>query len=174
MVNVNAQIPFNLHNQNLGQRLDPSSSRSARSHSGGGRTDYSNQNSRRPSPSPAPSLQLSRSSTSLHPGDVASSHFSIDQEPRKPLLNVRLVRGVGRRRASGSRVRGRLGRFGEEGGREVSVGNGHGSSQREEITPGNEGDNGQDGAEDLLTPRPPGQVPQWATMQGASTVSADE
>src|ERR1700722_8216142 len=101
MVNVNSQIPFNLHNQ----RLDPSSSsRSARSLSGGyphPQTEHSNQNSRRPSPSPAPSLQMSGSSNSIHPGDVASVHQSLEQhEPRKPLLNVRLVRGVGIRRAS--------------------------------------------------------------------------
>ncbi|KIM76128.1 hypothetical protein PILCRDRAFT_655315 [Piloderma croceum F 1598] len=58
MVNVNAQIPFNLHNQNLGGRLGPSSSRS---HSGGANAN-SNQNSRQPSPSPGPSLHMSRSS----------------------------------------------------------------------------------------------------------------
>jgi len=169
MVNVNAQIPFNLHNQNLGQRLDPSSSRSARSHSGGANADYSSQDSRRPSPSPAPSLQISRSSTSLHPGDVASSHLSLDHEPRKPLLNVRLVRGLGKPRASGSRVRGRLGRFGEESLRGVYVDdNGSGSPQRE-LTHENERDNhDQHDAEDLVTPRPPVQIPQWVTLQEAS------
>jgi len=167
MVNVNAQIPFNLHNQNLGQRLDPSSSRSARSRSGGANADYSSENSRRPSPSPAPSLQISRSSTSLHPGDVASAHFSVDHEPRKPLLNVRLVRGVGKQRASGSGARGRLGRFGDDSAREVYVGDGSGSSQQE-VTHEYEHHDGQDDAEDVVTPRPPDQIPRWATLQEAS------
>lgn len=170
MVNVNAQIPFNLHNQNLGHRLDPSSSRSTRSRSGANPND-SNENSRRPSPSPAPSIQLSRSSNSLLHGDVSSSHFSLDNEPKKPLLDVRLVRGVGRRRASSSRVRGRLGRFGEESGREIYVG-GDGSSQREEAAD-IEHDGGQDDMEDLLTPRPLGHVPRWAALQESSPVSTN-
>jgi len=170
MVNVNAQIPFNLHNQNIGQRLGPSSSRSARSHSN---THPSNQNSRQPSPSPAPSLSMSRSSSSLqHPGDIASSHFSLRDESKKPLLNVRLVRGVGTRRASSSRVRGRLGRFGEESGREMYI-SGDGSSQREEIA--NNGEHGEDqnDTEDLVTPRPLEQVPQWAKLQETGAVCAN-
>ena len=163
MVNVNAQIPFNLHNQNLGGLLGPSSSRS---HSAGANAN-SNQNSRQPSPSPGPSLHMSRSSGSLqHLGDV------IDNEPKKPILNVRLVRGVGTRRASSSRVRGRLGRFGEESGREVYIG-GDGSSQRGEMTHDDECDDGQDDAEDLVTPRPPDMVPQWARLQEMGAVSAN-
>jgi hypothetical protein len=171
-VNVNAQIPFNLHNQNLGGRLGPSSSRS---HSGGANAN-SNQNSRQPSPSPVPSLHMSRSSGSLqHPGDVASLHYSLDNEPKKPILNVRLVRGVGTRRASSSRasssrVRGRLGRFGEENGREVYI-SGDGSSQHGETARDDECDEGQDDAEDLVTPRPPEMVPQWARLQEIGAVS---
>ena len=173
MVNVNAQLPFNLHNQKLDQRLDPSSSRSARSHSGGAHVNYSNQNSRRPSPSPAPSIQLSRSSASLpHPGDVASSKISLDIEPRKPPLNVRLVRSIEKRRASSSRARGRLGRFGEESGRVVCIDNGDGSSQVEETAQENYPIESQDDAEELLTPRPPDLATQWATSQEPSTVSA--
>ena len=169
MVNVNAQIPFNLHNQNLGGRLGPSSSRS---HSAGANPN-SNQNSRQPSPSPVPSLHMSRSSGSLqHPGDVASSHYSLDNEPRKPILNVRLVRGAGTRRSSSSRVRGRLGRFGEENGREVYI-SGDGSSQRGEMAHDDGCIEGQESAEDLVTPRPPDIVPQWARLQEIDAVSAN-
>jgi len=154
MVNVNVQIPFNLHNQNLGQRFDPSSSsRSARSDSGGVRTSYSNQNSRRPSLSPASSLHASRSTASLsHPEDL-----SLYTEPRKPILNVRLVRGAGRRRVSSSRVRGRLGRFGEEGGRDLYLSDGNGSSQQNGLV--HDFDDQNADAEDPKNPRPLGQWP---------------
>jgi len=164
MVNVNVQIPFNLHNQNLGQRFDPSSSsRSARSDSGGVRTSYSNQNSRRPSLSPASSLHASRSTASLsHPEDL-----SLYTEPRKPILNVRLVRGAGRRRVSSSRVRGRLGRFGEEGGRDLYLSDGNGSSQQNGLV--HDFDDQNADAEDPKNPRPLGQWP----LHPPSAVSGD-
>lgn len=181
MVNVNTQIPFNLHGQNLATPLDPSSSRS---HSVGGANNnnntnpanYSRENSRRPSPSPAPSLQMSGSSTSLHPGDVASS---LDHEPRKPLLNVRLVRGVvGPRRTSGSRVRGRLARTGEEGGgrdRDASVADsGAGPSLPERSPENDRAQDVDDDGQELLTPRPPGHTPQWVTIQSISVSCVPE
>jgi hypothetical protein len=153
MVNVNAQIPFNLHNQkNLGQRFDPSSSRSLRSSSGGIHTSCSNQDSRRPSLSPATSLRASRSTASLtHPEDL-----SLETEPKKPILNVKLVRCPGRRRASSSRVRGRLGRFGEESGRDLCIGDDYSLSQGTRSTRSIDGQNADDG-EDMKTPRPLGQ-----------------
>ena len=78
MVNVNAQFPFNLHNQHLD---DPSPSRSSRNVSGG---TYGS--SRPVSPSPHPSLKKSQSSTSVH-----------DSSPHRlpAILNVKLVK-VGR------------------------------------------------------------------------------
>jgi hypothetical protein len=102
-----------------------------------------------------------------------SSKMALDNEPKKPVLNVRLVRGVGKRKASGSRVRGRLGRFGEENGRAVYVGNEEGSSQQEEAAHESERDEVQDDADDLLTPRPSDQVPQWITLPKTPGVSAN-
>jgi hypothetical protein len=165
MVNVNVQIPFNLHNQNLGQRFGPSSSRSLRSNSGGARISYSNQDSRRPSLSPASSLRASRSTASLsHPEDL-----SLETEPKKPILNVKLVRCAGRRRASSSRVRGRLGRFGEESGRDLYIGDGCGLSRQNGSTSSVDYQSADD-AEDLKTPRPLG---QWSLIpESAVTVSA--
>lgn len=163
MVNVNVHIPFNLHNQNLGQRFDPSSSRSLRSNSGGAHASYSNLDSRRASLSPASSHRASHSTTSLsHLED-----FSLEAELKKPILNVKLVRCVGRRRASSSRVRGRLGRFGEESGRDFYIGGGckfqfnwstHSIDHR-----------CSDDVEDLKTPRPLGQWP----LHPEAPVSAD-
>ena len=164
MVNVNVQIPFNLHNQNLGQRFDPSSSRSLRSNSGDIHASYSNQNSRRPSLSPVSSLHASHSTASLsHPEDL-----SLYTEPRKPILNVRLVRCIGSRRASSSRVRGRLGRFGEENGRDLYLGDGNDPS-RTNGSAQDFDDQRLDGVEDLKAPRLFGQWPLHST----TTVSTD-
>lgn len=163
MVNVNVQIPFNLHNQNLGQLFDPSSSRSLRSSSGGIHTSCSNQDNRRPSLSPATSLRPSRSTASLsHPEDL-----SLETEPKRPILNLKLVRCPGRRRASSSKVRGRLGRFGEESGRDLCIGDSCGLSQGTRPTRSIDGQSAEDG-EDTKTPRPLG---QWL-LKPESTVSA--
>lgn len=150
MVNVNVQIPFNLHNQPMGVGENASSSRSARrSISGGANTSSSSmQNSRAASPSPS----------LLMAGSIAS----FEVEPRQPILNVRLVRGVGRGRASRSRVRVGLGRHGEEGSRGMHDDNGE--SPESEPTH-------VDNAADLKTPRPLDHSPQWAKHQDASGVS---
>lgn len=69
----------------------------------------------------APSLQTSRSTTSLHPGDA--SYLPPESDPengaRRPILNARIVRGVGGFTVGGGRVgrsttRGRTGRFGDD------------------------------------------------------------
>lgn len=156
-MNVNVQIPFNLHNQPVGLGGNASSSRSdRRSPSGGANTSSSQQNSRAASPSP--SLLMTGSITSLP---------SFEVEPRQPILNVRLVRGVGRGRASSSRVRGRLGRHGEEGGREMHVGNG----ESPEAEPTHVDGAAAEDAEDLRTPRPIDNPPQWAALQDVLGVS---
>ncbi|KAI0044274.1 hypothetical protein FA95DRAFT_1562396, partial [Auriscalpium vulgare] len=71
MVNLNAALPFNLHNKALHGRLDPSTSRSGRG------------------PSPQPSVETSQSSGSL------SAHPGYEEEPRRPILGVRIVRRTG-------------------------------------------------------------------------------
>ena len=154
MVNVNVQIPFNLHNQPIGVGGTASSSRSARrSLSGGANTSSSSmQNSRAASPSP--SLLLT--------GSIAS----FDVEPRQPILNVRLVRGVSRGRSSRSRVRVGSGRHGEEGGREMHVDNG--DSPDSEPT---HVDSAAVDPDNLKPPRPLDDPPQWAGDQDASGVS---
>lgn len=113
MVNVNTPLPFNLHNRDIhGRRFDPSSSRSARSRSAhatlGGPTGYGPEMlpevpSRMPSYSPtrdrdpSPSLETSGSTTSLRPGDASYLPPDVEAENggRRPILNVRLVRGGG-------------------------------------------------------------------------------
>lgn len=87
MVNVNAQFPFNLHNQHLDE---PSPSRSSHNVSGG---TYGS--SRHASPSPRPSLKKSHSTTSIHPDqeDLFSSQVLAANGNHLPaILNVRLVR----------------------------------------------------------------------------------
>jgi len=112
MVNVNAQFPFNLHNQELGEQ----SSRSSRNVSGG-----TCASSRRASPSPRRSLQKSPSSTSIHREveELATSQ-QLAQNGNRPasILNVRLVK-PGQSVAARARqsARGRPGRNGEQNGR---------------------------------------------------------
>ncbi|KAF9241856.1 hypothetical protein BU15DRAFT_73195 [Melanogaster broomeanus] len=79
MVNVNAQFPFNLHNQELGEH---SSSRSSRNVSGG---TYGS--SRRASPSPRRSLPQSPSSTSIHRGDEDLATLPQNSNRPAPILN---------------------------------------------------------------------------------------
>ena len=111
MVNVNTPLPLNLHNKDvLGRRLDPSSSRSARSRSahatmggptGNGPEMLPEVPSRVASYSPTrdrdlpPPLEASRSTTSLRPGDASYLPEGDENESRRPLLNVKLVRGAG-------------------------------------------------------------------------------
>ena len=111
MVNVNTPLPFNLHNRDVhGRNLDPSSSRSARSRSAhatmGGPAGYGPEMlpevpSRMPSYSPtrdrepSPALETSRSTTSLRPGDASYAIPDNERESgaKRPILNIRLVRG---------------------------------------------------------------------------------
>jgi len=84
MVNVNAEFPFNLHNQRLD---DPSPSRSSRNVSGG---TYGS--SRHASLSPHPSIKKSRSSASV-PGDHEIFSSQVLPPHRLPaILNVKLVK----------------------------------------------------------------------------------
>ncbi|KAL4073813.1 hypothetical protein V8B97DRAFT_2003529 [Scleroderma yunnanense] len=88
MVNVNAQFPFNLHNQRV---EDPSPSRSSRNISGG-----THGSSRHASPSPHSSLKRSQSSTSVHADqDMSSSQVLAAYNRHPAILNVKLVK-VGR------------------------------------------------------------------------------
>ncbi|KIK99399.1 hypothetical protein PAXRUDRAFT_132209 [Paxillus rubicundulus Ve08.2h10] len=111
MVNVNAQFPFNLHNQELGEQ---SSSRSSRHVSGG-----TGASSRRASPSPHRSLYKSPSSTSIH-RDVEElatcQHLAQNGNHPAPILNVRLVKPSVAARSRQS-ARGRPGRSAEQNGR---------------------------------------------------------
>ncbi|CAL1706076.1 unnamed protein product [Somion occarium] len=133
MVNVNAMLPFNLHNRALHGQVEASSSRSARSLSGQRSPAQTTVDLPEP-PDPSlnspysptgdkddvPSLQTSRSTTSLHPGDA--SYLPPDADPengyKRPILNARIVRGVGGFSVGGrvgrSMTRGRTGRFGDD------------------------------------------------------------
>ncbi|KAI1794239.1 hypothetical protein LXA43DRAFT_1072826 [Ganoderma leucocontextum] len=138
MVNVNQPLPFNLHNRRSYGRQDrsvsanttpprPTSSASQTnpspdSPSASGYPTQPNIPSYTPSRDPSPSIQTSHSTSSLHPGDA--SYLPPEADPdggiRRPILNVRLVRGSGmfipggRARQGRSATRGRLGRFGED------------------------------------------------------------
>lgn len=133
MVNVNAQLPFNLHSQSL-HALDPGAERSRSMNPPGTSTTQ-----RIPSYSPArdesPSLQTSRSTSSLHPGDA--SYLPPEEDPeygaRRPAFNVRLVRAPGAAlwtRRGRSLTRGRYSRWGDE--RLIGAGNGNGNGNAAE------------------------------------------
>ncbi|TCD63381.1 hypothetical protein EIP91_005612 [Steccherinum ochraceum] len=144
MVNVNAQLPFNLQNKTLHLKFDPSTSRSAQSLSISPSTAHPDLvsyflnsrlsdtssgagGSRLPSYSPtrsrdlSPSLQTSRSASSLHPGDASLPGVYSENGSRQPIFNARLIPPNGGFRVGGNRgrstTRGRLGRHGEERGR---------------------------------------------------------
>ncbi|KAI6021519.1 hypothetical protein BKA83DRAFT_674484, partial [Pisolithus microcarpus] len=123
MVNVNAQFPFNLHNQHLDE---PSPSRSSHNVSGG---TYGS--SRHASPSPRPSLKKSHSSTSIHPDqeDLFSSQVLAANGNHLPaILNVRLVRAE---RPTGSHgPTDDQGCGGSENKTHLSAGEGNRTSQR--------------------------------------------
>ncbi|KAI0644706.1 hypothetical protein C8Q79DRAFT_1011721 [Trametes meyenii] len=140
MVNVNQPLPFNLHGRPPHARPDRSLSANTtppRASSSAGPTPESStaagkgQQPRLPSYSPSrepsPSIQTSRSTSSLHPGDASYLPPEADPENghRRPILNVRLVRGPGgfmplggRPRQGPATARGRSGRPNEERGRE--------------------------------------------------------
>ncbi|PIL36284.1 hypothetical protein GSI_01947 [Ganoderma sinense ZZ0214-1] len=173
MVNVNQPLPFNLHNRRTYGRQDrsvsanttpprPTSSASQTnpspdSPSASGYPTQSNIPSYTPSRDPSPSIQTSHSTSSLHPGDA--SYLPPEADPdggiRRPILNVRLVRGSGmfipgsRVRQGRSATRGRLGRFGEDRGGSTDDVNGkgkrveNGGDSIEVESPSTAGDNSQ-------------------------------
>ncbi|KAH9940376.1 uncharacterized protein BXZ73DRAFT_42919 [Epithele typhae] len=118
MVNVNQKLPFNMHNRPT-YRQDRSTNPSPESPS---TSAFPHHHRRTHSRDPSPSIQTSRSTSSLHPGDA--SYLPPEADPdgivRKPILNLRLIRGHGgfttggRIRQGRSTVRGRRGRWGEE------------------------------------------------------------
>ncbi|OJT14882.1 hypothetical protein TRAPUB_8554 [Trametes pubescens] len=141
MVNVNQPLPFNLYGRPPHARLDRSLSANTtppRASSSTAQDDQAPQSStaagnthlpRMPSQStsrePSPSIQTSRSTSSLHPGDASYLPPEADPEGgnRRPILNVRLVRGpggffAGARPRPGPMTRGRPGRPSEERARE--------------------------------------------------------
>lgn len=154
MVNVNAPLPFNLHNKLAHGHHDASSSRSGtRSRSAhpvmGGLVESSTDMlpdlpSRISSYSPtrgrdlSPSLPTSRSTSSLQPGDASYLPPEADPEGgnKKPILNMRLVRGTGgygvggtfRPRNGRNVTRGRVGPFSDHAEPDTSERDGDGTS----------------------------------------------
>ncbi|EMD33838.1 hypothetical protein CERSUDRAFT_117903 [Gelatoporia subvermispora B] len=148
MVNVNAPLPFNIHNKSqhrldgrsdrsLSTRRDPSYPGASTSRAQPGSPTVPvfqhASSARMPSYSrsrdPSPSIQTSHSTSSLHPGDASYLPPEVDPEggPRGPLFNVRIVRGAGgfgigngKLRQGRNSYRGRLGRFSEDRGRSLS------------------------------------------------------
>lgn len=168
MVNVNSQIPFNLHNQNLNAHHSSSrsNSNSGNSHSNLYYNSYNQPGSR--------SASCSTLGDDEDDGEI---------EEERPILNVRLVyqSGMGPvhrgRRASSSRTRGRSGlvrleesgRRGSEDGVEDRTVEKKEKGQADEDR-GAEGEHG-DADADLLTPRPPAQIPPWTSNTGADAAS---
>ncbi|PCH35973.1 hypothetical protein WOLCODRAFT_20252 [Wolfiporia cocos MD-104 SS10] len=126
MVNVSAQLPFNLLNR-APHMLESSGTRSrsasANDDTANGHQPPTASQTRLPSDSPerseSPSLQASRSTSSLHPGDASYLPPEADPENgvRRPVFNARLVRpsstGVWTRRGRSS-TRGRPAHYGDE------------------------------------------------------------
>ena len=144
MVNINARLPFNLHNKNLSATLDASSS--------GSRSGSSN----RPSLSFSPHSQTSRSHERIQgyvgtplehvsqqaisrdsstPGSREPSVHDSVSSTRTPILNVRLVKTLPAGTTIG--VAARRGRARRKGGESTSIGSGTGI--REESVPVNIG-----------------------------------
>ncbi|KIJ68077.1 hypothetical protein HYDPIDRAFT_37644 [Hydnomerulius pinastri MD-312] len=168
MVNVNAQFPFNLHNQELGE---PSLSRSSRNVSGG---TYSS--SRQASPSPCRSLQKSRSSTSVHreaEDPSSSQHLPSNDYQPVSILNVRLVKpgawAGSTRTGINSRVR--PGHNGEYNGRSGVVG------LDSAVVAGFENENrelaGDKPDDEELTPRAHPPPPRWEDRSPTDVAPAD-
>ncbi|KAI0633497.1 hypothetical protein C8Q77DRAFT_1057605 [Trametes polyzona] len=124
MVNVNQPLPFNLHGRPPHARPDRSLSANT-TPPRASTTHTTRVPSYSTSREPSPSIQTSRSTSSLHPGDA--SYLPPEADPdggnRRPILNIRLVRGpggfyAGARPRPGPVSRGRSGRPGEEDARE--------------------------------------------------------
>lgn len=134
MVNVNQPLPFNLHgrpharfDRSVSANTTPprASSSAAHREASHGHVHVNRVPSSSTSREPSPSIQTSRSTSSLHPGDASYLPPEADPEGsnRRPILNIRLVRGpggffAGARPRPGPIARGRPGRPGEERGRE--------------------------------------------------------
>ena len=161
MVNINARLPFNLHNKNLSATIDASSS--------GSRSGSSNRPSLSFSPlSPtsrsheqiqgcvgAPPLEnvshLAVSRGSSIPGSREPSvHGSEVSSTRTPILNVRLVKNLPSTGTVG--IAARRGRARRKGGESTSIGSGTGI-QEEESVPVNTGLPSSDGTVVDNTPR---------------------
>lgn len=151
MVNINARLPFNLHNKNLSATIDASSS--------GSRSGSSNRPSLHFSPLSQPSRSHERiqgyagaplghqasSRDSSTPGSrEASVHESVSSS-RTPILNVRLVKTLP------AGIAARRGRAKRRGGESTSIGSGTGI--REESIPVNIGLPSSDGTVADNTPR---------------------
>jgi len=131
MINVGTPLPFNLHNKALHARIDASGSGSSRSRArspSGSSSHWPNtsgeprvegERSRTSSPQPPSNTSLA----SLQPGDASYLPPDERDDGKRPILNVRLA-GEGSGRTRKGRSRGRLGRFGEERGRELKRRNG--------------------------------------------------
>ena len=155
MVNINARLPFNLHNKNLSATLDASSS--------GSRSGSSN----RPSLNFSPHSQPSRSHERIqgyvgtpleHEAISRDSSTPASREPsvhdsvsstRTPILNVRLVKTLPAGTAGVAAAR--RGRARRKAGEGTSIGSGTGI--REESVPVNIGLPSSDGTVADNTPR---------------------
>ncbi|KAI0769416.1 hypothetical protein BD413DRAFT_604989 [Trametes elegans] len=203
MVNVNQPLPFNMHGRPPHARPDrsvsanttpprPSSSTAQTTHppdspTAAAHTQIGRIPSYSPSREPSPSIQTSRSTSSLHPGDASYLPPGVDPDGgnRRPILNVRLVRGPsgfttgGRTRQGQVAIRGRLGRPGEDRGRESGdeAGNSDAASAKGKARENASGVNGASDAE----PRPGGQAAaphvvngNGVDVPGSSEVAAQE
>lgn len=178
MVNINARLPFNLHNKNLSATIDASSS--------GSRSGSSN----RPSLNTSPLSPLSRSHEQIqryvgtpleHDSHLAvsrdssspgsrepSAHESVSST-RTPILNVRLVKQLP---AGNAGIAARRGRARRKGGESPSIGSGTGI--REESVPVDIELPSSDGTVANNTPQakdfPPDTVEPVVSVSPASTV----
>ena len=158
MVNINARLPFNLHNKNLSVAIDASSS--------GSRSGSSN----RPSFSPLSPVSRSReqiqgyvgaplehvghlplSRDSSTPGSREPSVHESVSSTRTPVLNVRLIKNLP---ASTAGTAARRGRARRKAGESTSIGSGTGI--QEESVPPNVGLPSSDGTVADNTPRAEG------------------
>jgi len=133
MINVGTPLPLNLHHKALHARIDPSGSTSSRS----GARSLSGSSGQRlntagdpgaeregsTSRASSPHHPSSDSLASLQPGDASYLPPEERDDGKRPILNVRLA-GDGTGRTRKGRSRGRLGRFGEERGRDIRQPNG--------------------------------------------------
>ena len=171
MVNVSHKLPFNMHNRPTYGRQDRSLSANTTPPRPTSSTSQTNPSPESPSTSafphmsngrayadsrdPSPSIQTSRSTSSLHPGDASYLPPEVDPDGgvRRPILNLRMVRGSGGFTTGGrvgrSMVRGRRGRFEDE----------RGGSSAEEGSDGGKGKHVENGADEVLeieSPSTPG------------------